>query len=143
MALQPIQEVRQLLRSRLLSTPGLPAIVAWENRKQDPPAGGRTGWVREALKPQDSARITLGPGAWLKHQGVYFLDVYNPSLYGTKSGDELAGALMDWFGPGRQFTGTVVRVTILRASQAPMIQQQGWWHIPVTVTWTAYSVNTF
>lgn len=141
---QPDAEVRALLEQRLAAMPGLPAIVAWENRPLDVDPDPQTDtWLRTAVVwGSQVAHSIAGAGAeGVYDPGVFVVTIFTPQDAGPGALDALAAAVRQWFKPQR-LIGTNVSVALLTSGRGPGLQPpQGeppFYYSPISIQWRAY-----
>lgn len=71
------------------------APVAFAGLPFSPPASG--GWVRMSLMPNSAKRITLGPGAVYREQGLLIFQIFVPAGEGSNAALVLADGLTSVF----------------------------------------------
>lgn len=137
-----LEHARAALRTRLLTTPGLPAAAqrAWENYDFTPTVG--VPWVRDALSGGAAELRSVGPRGRVRHEGLYFLDFFHPGDKGMKPSDALVDELVTTtFYPGLQVGYAGLFVTVRRVTRQLPLHEPGWVQVPITVAWYAHSVN--
>jgi len=118
---------------------GLPRIRVWDNRKEEPVVG--RPFVRDTLHIAESRATSLGPRKRIQHEGVWFLDLFVPPDIGMLAADGLVGALRLAFSPGSELTYTGQRVMLRRFTRSNPVPSGKWTQIPLTVKFTANTIN--
>jgi len=144
--------VRQIMRTRLQSTAGLPDFdsrMAWENRVFAPPDFDQDGpidevlWVREWLDPMTEIKSSSG---FIEAVGLTIWGVYTPKGRGTRGAENLAKNIAERFEAGRSLTddsGTTI--TLERTSRGRFQSDEErpiWVFKPVTVRWRVFTQVT-
>jgi hypothetical protein len=146
--------VRSALRERLLTLPWLVGLgviegarsVAWEGVVWPGYTEidyGRRPYLREVLKPNGDAVISLGPNPPVRHSGLYLIDVFVPLDFGLTMSDQIAGELLDHFAAHTTLTYDTQVVNVRTVYRAPPLTgtDSVWLQAPVTVEWFADTLN--
>jgi hypothetical protein len=132
--------VRAALRERLVTV--VPAaIIAAQGRVFTPP-NPTLPWLRETLQPMASEVGTLGPGARIRHEGIWFLEYFHPIKQGMAAADKDAGVLLDLFPPALVLSHGGQYVTIRRTTRQQERQEVDVMMTPIRVRWFADTFNT-
>lgn len=129
--------VRLALRARLVGFVSLP-LISYERRPFTATVG--VPYVRESLKPAGNTVASLGsPGLkqkLIRHNGLYLLDCFFPSIGTFTNEDEVSDGLVEWFVPGLQLVSGGITTTILTSSRlaSVLVNDPSWRMIPVNIT---------
>lgn len=137
------QNIRGVLQTRALATPGFPVSVAFEGKTQSPPAptAGVT-YARLTLMPTRGRPFDVGNGT-KRHSGIFLVDVFFASDGDPGTGDveALADAVKAAMPPGAKLVLNGETVKIDASERSEVLPADGWLHCPVTVTWHCFSRN--
>lgn len=131
-------DIRAAFRALLEAVPGLPA-VAWEGRSFTPLVG--TPFVRESLRPINSAVRALGRGGTISHTITAHLILFYPIGKGTVDIETMAGTLLEAFKPGTSLVYGTSKGVIMQAQRKPLLQEPNWQSLPIEISITAHTVN--
>jgi len=130
-------DISAALDGQLYELPDMPP-VAWENRSFTPVMG--TLYLRPTLIPGDVSQATLGDSGTDMHVGLYQIDVFAEAGRGKRSAIEMADQLADHFKRGTVITYNSRTIRIQNASrQAGINNADGWYQIPVIISYSAYT----
>lgn len=117
---------------------GLP--VAWHNRDHIPVSG--QPWLRASYLPAGSEIAELGKQGRNRYTGIYQVSVFCPSGDGHGLSFDIAGEVEYAFRRGEVLTIDGLNVQIRQATHGqPMQEDNGWFHVPVSVSWFAFVKN--
>ncbi len=125
--------------NRHLDTVRAGTPVAWPNRIYPPIQG--TPFLQISFLPFDTRVAELGRTGRNLHEGIYQISARYPPGEGHGEAMAKAAALMSGFRRGVAIDNNGVTVQIRRASQNPSIQEQNWFHVPISVYWFAFEEN--
>lgn len=108
--------------------------VIWENVKKDLIEGQI--YVSEDYMPNDTNQITLGSSGEFRDFGLYQLTIYVPVGTSTITADTYIEELSNLYKPGTYITKSGVSVFIEKSTPAQGFQQDNWYMIPLTISWT-------
>lgn len=131
--------VRAGLRERLVALAGVPP-VAWEGYEYTPLVG--VTYFRERLVPQSSELTSLGRFGRLKHEGVWFVDVYTQAGKGPSLADDWVDKVLTQFAPGTIITKGSTLIRFNRGLGGPVILSPQWLMRSCTINWFTESTNT-
>jgi hypothetical protein len=136
MAVIPDRDIQAALNYALaMAFPLMP--IAWENTKYVPTVG--TAYFRVWMLPAETDVITIGPEPWLERKGVFQVSVLYPIGVGFGPPKVKAAEVVAAFRANTSFTYNTLRVVIDKSWPAPgMLEDEGWYHIPVSVRYTCY-----
>lgn len=130
--------IRALLDGRLNTlTPVIP--VAWPNVPFTPVKG--TAYHRVNLLPATPEQRELGATGRNTETGVYQVDCVFPADAGAGNAWARAELVRAHFKRGTKLAGSGFVVTIRGAGPGPAIQEDGWYVVPVTISYYAYTAN--
>lgn len=134
MSLTESEAIRQMLRTRLLATPGRPEGVALDGWTFTPTIG--VAFVEEWFKPSNARTMSLGPNPLRSAFGQYLVNVYTPVGMGNGEADRLVDAIMLQFRVG-EGSEILDGVTLCRGEpeRGPPQRSQDWRMVPVTIPW--------
>ena len=139
--------LRAALNARVLTTPGFPSAVDYENTK---PAGTREPFQPPANAPW--ARITHrfglerlrtlpAPGGRVEKTGFLQVDCFVPLLSGTSALDTLAQAVRDTLPPNLFLSVEGFRLTVQWSQRYGGQRDAGWFWDHVDIGWTLWTTN--
>ena len=115
------------------------APVAWENDIYKPIKG--TLYLRPTLLPGDTVGATLSSGGTDEHVGVYQIDVFAEATKGKKAAIVMADLIADRFKPVTEMAYGGVTVRAVSVSRGAGVTESGWYKIPVTVRYLAFTTK--
>lgn len=120
-----------VLRTCLLTVPGLPAQRRWQNTTAavDPTAA----CVEDGLITLDTERREVGPGAWGRTEVLYKVSVRTPLNTDAHQAHAIAVAITDTFAAATlAVDGNAITVGDTRSG--PALPEPEWLHVPVYVS---------
>jgi hypothetical protein len=130
------RDIRRALEVRLSGVSGLPT-VAWENVSFEPP--NQSAWIRTKYFPISEASVGTGLNAVIESRGQYLIDVFYPQNDGGPlNADTTARIIIDHFPRGLFLSENNKTVRILTSERRGAIPIDGWYVVPVIVTWYCY-----
>jgi hypothetical protein len=111
--------------------------VEWENDKYSPTKG--TLYLKAALLSVDSVQAELGDTGMDENVGVYQVDVVAPADNGKNAGMVMADLIANHFKRGTYLTYNSRTVRIENVDRSTAIIADGWYTIPVSVNWIAFT----
>lgn len=137
MTIYPDKDLQSALNKAL--DDAFPAMdVAWENINFVPAVG--IGYLRAWLLPAETDVATLGPNPWQRHQGIFQVSVFYPLGQGPGPAMGKAAEIQKIFRPGAKFYYNSVEVVIEKSwPSSAMVEDGGWYHIPVNVRYRCES----
>lgn len=135
--------LRRSLRQPLLAISGVPDIC-WENRSFEPPDPSSetptTGiHLVESIMPVHEKLVATGQVEIL---GIYQINVRTPKGTGTEDAEAWAKKVRDAFEPGNSIASVDVSqaaIAVDRCEPGVGHIDQGWYVVPVSVTWRSYA----
>lgn len=129
-------DISAALDGRLNTMASLPP-VAWENVEYAPVVG--TLYLRPTLLMGDSTQASLGDSGEDENIGVYQVDVFAEAGTGKNAAIVMADNIANHFKRGTDmvYNGRTVRVQ--SASRGPASTSDGWYQMPVNITF--YSIT--
>lgn len=109
--------------------------VAWENLGYKPEKG--TLYLRPTLITGDTVQSSLGTNGQDRHIGVYQVDVFSDAGKGKNEAIVMADNIADLFKRGTTATYDGQNVVIIQPSRGVSATTDGWYQIPVTITYRA------
>lgn len=130
-------DISAALDGRLNTMTGKPA-VSWENVSYTPVNG--TLYIRPTLLAGDTNQASLGDSGTDQNIGIYQLDVFAPAGTGKGAAIVMADTIANQFKRGTVLTYSGVTVRVKNASrQAAINNADGWYQVPVVVTYISYT----
>lgn len=135
-------EYALLSRAQAFAAAQSPALaISLPNIAFTPPvASGTAKWLRATFLPAPSFEMGIAWDAHNQHYGLFQIDVF----YGQGSGEiapgKLASSIIAYFARGTVMTkdGVSVRVT-KQAYRGPMIKDDPWMMVPVTIQYLCFA----
>ena len=120
-----MSELRNQLRSILLSVPGLPT-VQWQGKTFNPSPD--LPYVKERVEPVDSVTATWGQTGCAEETVIYSLNLYWPITGFVTDAEDMADAIRTafWIGrafvpmPGADICGSVRTVSLMPPVEGPV-----------------------
>ena len=130
------KDINTALSSRLqeFQTAGQPPI-AYENAAFTPEDG--VLYLLEAFIPNIKDPVGLSHSSADDYEGLYQITVNDSRSNRRFTAKEQARLLMLHFPRGAEYTFNAVKVKIVSASMAQGITEEGWYSVPVTISWRA------
>jgi hypothetical protein len=131
-------DIPNLLESKLVALAlGLP--VVWENLPLVPPA---TPFLQATTLPAAAQAAGLGVNAQNRVDGVFQVSVWTPAETGRGAGLTYADQIATGFKRGTNLSTGNTRIVTTAVSRAPsFVDDSGWFHTPVSVSFFAYTDN--
>lgn len=117
----------------------LPDSVAMENRPFEAPTG--RPYLDESYAGAGSLPVSIGPRIRVRHDGLYFINLYYPLNIGTRAIDLMGDAVMEAFRPGLEVTMNGTVVVVRSASRQRLIRNSTAIQLPLTVSTRTHTVN--
>jgi hypothetical protein len=140
MAAVDLRKVRQVLREKLLTVPGIPATALHEaeNRPIVPPGPETPLWIREKMVPIAEPLVATGQ---TRTRGYMQWDVVAPAGRGTEEVEDLTTAILATF--KRQVLNSQgIQVYIYDTDRAQgRKESEIWWSKPVFVYWAVHAIT--
>ena len=135
-----LTEIQEALNSHLYAFQS--DNVVWPNTgpTYSPSADTPFLAVHNIYFPPVQATLGEGGGENLV-SGIYQVDVYVPEGDGWSNLMAKVDALIDHFRRGTTITSGSVTVRIIRAGPEIAIAESGWWRLPVSIYWEAFTDN--
>jgi hypothetical protein len=111
--------------------------VAWPNAVYTPTIG--TMYLRPTFLPGDTDPAAIGSTAQDVTSGLYQIDIYAESGRGQIEILEMADRIADQFKRGSVLTYNGVNVRVVRTSRGGATVRDGWFVLPVTITFNTYT----
>ncbi|MGB6080217.1 MAG: phage tail terminator-like protein [Xanthobacteraceae bacterium] len=134
-------EYALLTRAQAFAAAQSPAIaISQPNIAFTPPTASATAkWLRATFLPAPTATLPVGSGSD-RYYGIMQIDVFYGQGAGELAPGRLASAVIDYFNRGTtvtkdDFTTRVYR----RPSRGPMIKDDPWMMIPVTINFECFA----
>lgn len=115
----------------------VPAWRAFEGYRIEKPTALRP-WVRDAWRPVTAQRTTLSLPARVKEEGIYLLDLFYPSGFGTAAVHQMGLAIREALHPGVNLTAGSDRLSLMSIKPEPLLKDESWIQLPLTVQWWAF-----
>lgn len=132
------------VRNHALATPGMPALVAYENVDATPTP--RTPYVAEEYLPGAATTITIGSGGTLRAQPTYVLRCYGTPGIDVAVLRGFTDTLLARFRPGTSWSidGDTLRVrSDVAPSPSPLTQtEDGWAVITCSIPLEFHTANS-
>ena len=135
----PYSAIRSAFTARLLTLPGLPAAVAWENTPFTITSGAP--YLAPFLLPGEPFQAEIGTAGANRHPGIYQISIYVPAGTGVSAISALRDSLCDHFKRGTILTYGGIQTTIQKAYPGPVLQETDWQHIPITIRFLTNAAN--
>lgn len=130
------QKIRRALEEKLATLSGLPD-VAWENVPMTPNASG-DAFLRARLSINSQRPATVGTDRAIRHDGVFFVDIFQEEGVGAATADEMADNIRALFPVGTILTEEGQNVHVLYSEKGMAISDPPFYLVPLTVAWYAY-----
>ena len=111
--------------------------VAWANAGYEPTIG--TMYLRPTFLPGETEAAALGAEAQDITIGLYQIDIYAESGRGQNEIIEMADKIANQFKRGSVLTYNGVNVRVVRVSRGPAYNADGWFVLPVTITFNTFT----
>jgi hypothetical protein len=111
--------------------------VAWENDEYSPTKG--TLYLKAVTLGDSSVQAELGDTGMDENVGVYQVDVVAPAGTGKNAGMVMTDLIGNHFKRGTYLTYNDRTVRIENVNSSEGIIADGWYTIPVSVNWIAYT----
>lgn len=117
--------------------------IAWPNRAYKPTAG--TSYLALNFLPAFTAQADLGTSGLNENLGVAQVDIWQASV--AAGGDGWAAAydkadqIAEHFKRGTKLVNGGITVTIESVEIGPQLNEDGWFQIPVSINYRAYTAN--
>lgn len=136
-----LSKVRLIIRAHMLTIPGLPGVIQYENRQFEAPDPKGTDWLREYMQIQ---RERWAASNTTRHDGQYRIDVVVPSGEGTEKMEDYSSAIKAAFHPGLSLADipTTCTVQIMQSSRRPAARDtrdRAWYAQMVLINWVVYT----
>jgi len=130
------KDINTALSVRLaeLQTAGVPPI-AWENAEYTPVEG--TLYLRESFLPNIKDAVGVAHTSADDYEGLYQVSVMDGRGDRRFDAQEQARLISLHFPRGAEYTYNGVTVKITGTRLASAITEDGWYQIPVTISWRA------
>jgi len=130
------KDINTALSVRLaeLQTAGVPP-VAWENAEYTPVEG--TLYLRESFLPNIKDAVGVAHTSADDYEGLYQVSVMDGRGDRRFDAQEQARLISLHFPRGAEYTYNGVTVKITGTRLASAITEDGWYQIPVTISWRA------
>jgi len=113
--------------------------IAWENKTYKPVKG--TLYIRPTLLPGNTVGATLSTAGTDEHVGIYQIDVISEATKGKNAAIVMADLVADRFKPVTEITYSGVTVRAVTVSRGAGVVESGWYKIPVTVRYLAFTTK--
>ena len=127
------------LENHLNTMTNLPADIVWENTNFTPTPD--QAFLRVSTQPATPTRTSIGIDGLNTQTGIFLIN----SFYGKGSGRSVQNTflseLVDHFKSGTVITENSVEIRIESVGPQPAIEEDAWFHVPVQVTYIAYTTN--
>ncbi len=120
-------------------TAGLPVGQSDENTKYVPTLN--QPWFRESYKRGPETRLTVGPRARVRLDGLYMLTIFYPGNTGTSGADGMSDAVRAILYPGVVLTYAGQTLTIVSCSAMGGTTEPEWLGVPMAVRFKAYTLT--
>lgn len=130
------QKIRRALEKKLATLSGLPD-VAWENVPMTP-SGSGDEFIRARVVVQSQRPATVGTDRAIRHDGIFFVDIFQEEGVGAATADEMADNIRALFPVGTILTEESQNVHIRYSERAEGISDPPFYMIPLTIAWYAY-----
>lgn len=131
MTVIPNKEI-QIAFNSALATAFSTMPIAWENARYTPVIG--TAFLRAWLLPAEVDVITLGPGPFQEHHGIFQVSVVYPIGVGFVTPKAKAAEVVELFRAGTVINSNTLRIVCEKAwPSTAIIEEDGWYFIPVSV----------
>ena len=111
--------------------------VAWEGVNYTPAAG--IPYLKAFCLPGSVVPKGLGQDGFLQCSGIFQIDCVFPLGGGHGPAKTKAEDVASWFRRGLQLIADDPNLRIRQSQVGPGIPDGGWYTVPVTVNWIAYS----
>ena len=108
--------------------------VAWPNIPYEPSVG--TAYLRPLFLPGDTTQAGLGDTGLDDSFGIYQVDVVYKAGTGRST---LPDSVADHFSRGTVCSYNGVNVRVRSVSIGPMIQDEAWVFVPVSISWQTFT----
>ena len=136
-----LENIQEALNSHLNSLQS--ANVVWPNAgaSYTPSPGIPFLAVHNLFLPTHQATLGEGGGENLV-SGIYQIDAHVPEGAGWSGLMQKADQVIDYFKRGTSLTYGGVTVRITKATPEISIREGGWFRLPVSIYWEAFTLNT-
>jgi hypothetical protein len=134
----PDSSIRSAFVTRLQSLTGIPQI-AWENTAFTPELG--TPYLRPFLLTGEPFQAEIGVDGANRHLGIYQISLYYPALLGVLTLNTMRDSILNHFKRGTVLEYNAFSITIQKAYGGPMMQEQDWVHVPITIQYYLLASN--
>lgn len=125
------------LETRLLTTPGIPAVVL-PNRL--PTANLiEAMYIQAQFAPATKEIATVGPNPQQRYEGGYMMMIMSPTHVGEGAALALADTLVARFPPSTSFQHGVLYIGITKSKVRPSYEVNSKLCTPVVVDWFTYA----
>lgn len=125
--------VREMLRTRLLTVAGLPALST-EGFGFKPTTG--VPYVREALNIINEQPVSNG---MISHRMVWNLSIIWPNGKGMRAGGQMRGRIIDSFRPGLKLDANGDTLVVMETARAGAIEETEWVTLPLAIVIQAWT----
>lgn len=108
--------------------------IAWPNIPYSPSVG--TTYLRPLFLPGDTIQASLGDSGKDDTFGIYQIDVVYKAGTGRST---LTDTVADHFSRGTVCSYNGVNVRVRSVSIGPMIQDEAWVFVPVSISWQTFT----
>lgn len=130
-------DISAALDARLNTMTGLPD-VAWENKVYEPTLNEL--YLRATHLPADTVAGTIGDSISTDlSTGIYQVDVFAPAGDGKSEGYVMADLIADHLKRDTELTYNSRTVRIKNVSLSPARQDNGWYQIPVNISYYSFT----
>ena len=131
-------DIQAALDSHLNNMPTLPP-VAWENAGYEPTIG--TLFIRPTILPADTVGATLGATGTDENFGVYQIDVFAEAGKAKNEAVLMADRIADHFKPVTELLYNDRLIRCVTASRAASQIIDGWYQIPIDITYLSHTIK--
>lgn len=110
--------------------------VAWENTIYKPKEG--VGYLRPFMLTAEPRQATVGTNGVDRVAGIYQIDVSEPKDAGKGAVMRKVDEVIAQFARGLNLTSGAVTLTIMRSWPGPAFTRDGFYIVPVSVSWYSY-----
>lgn len=131
-------EITRAIAARLATlTGGWP--IAYPNLPYEPTVG--TDYLRLSFIPALTEQADLGTNGRNVNLGIAQIDVFNAGQDGWSEAFDKADAIAEHFKRGTKLSNGGVTVTIEQVEIAAPLNIDGWYQLPVSINYRAYTAN--
>lgn len=114
--------------------------VAWPNKPYHPVSG--TPWIKPTIMFAEPRQAELGEDGMNYLSGILQVSIFIPlNVDGDGDAADIAAKLIGYFKRGTKLTSSATPVICERAWPSAVIEEDDWYHVPVSVAWYSYAAN--